>query len=895
MKKTISQVNFTAGILSPRLYGHVDLAKYKNGIKDAVNMSVLPHGPLKKRYGLKFIKAVKTASKKTNLLRFQFDLDSAYILEFGHTYIRFFKDGAVVGAPYEVTTTYTEDEVFDLSIVQFGNTIYIAHPNHPIAQLQWTSDTNWALSDVFFYPPPTSESGVKPAFTLTPAAVTGNTVTFTASGASFLLGDVGRELKNDVGVGRASIRSFTSTTVVIADIIEDFPSTSAIASGNWVLGGTPVAKLTLSGVSLGQSVTLKSYYTDTALSDPKTITAITKANPGVVTCTAHGFENGDKVLITNVLGMTQVNQRAWTVKNKTADTFDLANDDNANFDTTPYTTYVSGGVARKKLINIGLDVFRSGDVGKFIKINNGIGQVTAVTDAQTAILQIQKSMNSAADSSIWTLETETWITGNYPRSLSLHQGRLWAASTDNELQTVWASEPGIFDSIAVGSGDGDGLQFDVATREVNQINWMIGIKDSLILGTSSAELSIDSTSTDGAITASAKEKARGYAGSGVQIPLPINNEILFIQRGGTKVNAFFYDFSVDNFKPDDLLFLAEHLGLPGVKQLAYADTPDSQIFAVMNDGTMIVASYLRAQQVIGWTRYETEGLFESVQTLSTENADEVWVVVKRTVNGSDVRYIERFDFTDIEDPLAGFSDSYLTYSDPKTITTITKANPAVVTSTSHGYSNGNRIKILNAEGMTEVNGHTFLVANKTADTFELTDTNGTNVNSTSYTTYIGSGEAHKQVTTVSGLSHLEGATVQVKVDGAVHPDRTVVAGAITLQSYASEVTVGLEYEASFELLPLEYSLDGGSQQGQAVRWVRPVIRLYKSALPLLNGEFLPARDPQDLMDNAVPLFTGDAVYGPLSWNSGSGAIISSSVPLPLMVSGIFGTIDAGMQ
>ncbi len=898
MKKTASQVNFTAGILTPYLHGHVDLTKYKNGVKDAINVNVLPHGPLQKRRGLKYINAVKTPAKKTNLLKFQFDLTNAYILEFGHNYIRFIKDGAVLGAPYEVTTTYTEDEVFALSVVQFGNTLYIAHPNHPIATLTWTSDTSWLLEDLFFYPPPTAEDGYSPAgLTIQPASTTGTNVNFSASGAVFLDGDVGREIINLVGRGRASIKSKTSTTVVVCDIIEDFPNTSAIAAGDWKLSGTPVSKLTIDTTVLGATATIKSYYTDSALGSSKAITNITQANPGVVTSNGHGFANGDKVLITNVLGMTQVNKRYWTVKATAANTFALGNDENANFDTTNYTAYTSGGIARKKLQDIGLDVFRAADVGRFIKINNGIAEITAVTDAQTITVQIQKSLNSASDSSIWTLESESWTsTKGYPRALALHQGRLFAASTDTDLQTVWASEPGIFDSIAIGSGDGDGLQFDVATKEVNQINWMIGIRDSLILGTSSSELSIDSTSSDGAITASAKEKPRGYAGSDVQIPVPINNEVLFIQRGGYRINAFYYDFSIDNYKPDDLMFLAEHLSTSGVKQITYADSPFGQIFAVMNDGTMCVGTYMREQQVIGWTKATTDGEFEAVNSISTNNTDEVYVVVKRTINGSNTRYIERFDFIDPEDPIAGFSDSYLTYSNPKTITTITKANPAVVTTSgAHGYSNGDFVKILHAEGMTEINGITYKVANQAGTTFELTDTSGNNINSTSYGTYTDSGEAHKLVTTISGLSHLEGETVQVKTDGAVHPDAIVSSGAITLQQRAAEVTVGLAYEASITLLPLEYTLDGGSQQGQPIRWVTPILRLYQSALPLLNDGFLPARNPTDLTDAAVPLFTGDAVYGPQTWEASMNLNISSSLPLPLTVLGIFGTIDGGMK
>lgn len=70
------------------------------------------------------------------------------------------------------------------------------------------------------------------------------------------------------------------------------------------------------------------------------ITAITKANPAVVTSVAHGFSNGDRVIITGVLGMTEVNNRQFVVANKTADTFELS-----GVDSSAYTTYTSGGSA----------------------------------------------------------------------------------------------------------------------------------------------------------------------------------------------------------------------------------------------------------------------------------------------------------------------------------------------------------------------------------------------------------------------------------------------------------------------------------------------------------------------------------------------------------------------
>ena len=79
----------------------------------------------------------------------------------------------------------------------------------------------------------------------------------------------------------------------------------------------------------------------------------------------------------------------------------------------------------------------------------------------------------------------------------------------------------------------------------------------------------------------------------------------------------------------------------------------------------------------------------------------------------------------------------------KTITGITQANPAVVTATSHGYSNGDEVLISGVSGMTEVNNKRFLVADKTTNTFELQDKDGVDINSTSFTAYASGGVSNK--------------------------------------------------------------------------------------------------------------------------------------------------------
>jgi len=90
-----------------------------------------------------------------------------------------------------------------------------------------------------------------------------------------------------------------------------------------------------------------------------------------------------------------------------------------------------------------------------------------------------------------------------------------------------------------------------------------------------------------------------------------------------------------------------------------------------------------------------------------------------------------------------YKDSGSVLEGDKTISAITKANPAVVTATSHGYENGDEVLISSVGGMTEVNGKRFLVADKTTNTFELQDKDGVDINSSSFTTYTSGGVSNK--------------------------------------------------------------------------------------------------------------------------------------------------------
>ena len=149
------QPSFTAGELSPALGARVDLTKYQSGLRTALNVFVHPHGGVSNRAGLQFVHEIKNSALRARLIRFQFNTEQTYILEFGDHYIRIFRDGGLVlsgAAPYEIATAYTADDLQDLVFVQEADVLYLCHVNHPVRKLGRLADDNWTLVTVLFKP-----------------------------------------------------------------------------------------------------------------------------------------------------------------------------------------------------------------------------------------------------------------------------------------------------------------------------------------------------------------------------------------------------------------------------------------------------------------------------------------------------------------------------------------------------------------------------------------------------------------------------------------------------------------------------------------------------------------------------------------------------------------------
>jgi hypothetical protein len=316
----VELTNFTGGELSPRLDGRTDLTKYTSGCSTLENLVVYPHGSAARRPGSTFLAEVANSANKTRLIPFEFSTTQTYMLEFSNLKMRVYKDsgavlegdktitaitkanpavvtanshgysngdevvissvggmtevngkrflvadkttntfelqdkdgvdinsssfttytsGGVSNKVFELTTPYTTAQLFDLKFAQSADVMYITHPEHEVEKLSRTGHTAWTLTDVDFTKGPMQDANTTDT-TLNPGqsavgtgiALVASAVTGINSGSGFLSTDAGRFVF--LSGGYAKITSVTNTTNAVITIITALDSASATA--NWQLG-----------------------------------------------------------------------------------------------------------------------------------------------------------------------------------------------------------------------------------------------------------------------------------------------------------------------------------------------------------------------------------------------------------------------------------------------------------------------------------------------------------------------------------------------------------------------------------------------------------------------------------------------------------------------------------
>lgn len=178
---TVPLTSFTGGEWSPRLHGRVDIQKYNTACEILQNMVIYPHGGITRRMGLEFIEDAKT--DEIRLIPFEYNREQAYVLEFGHNYIRFFRSGAQLleadlSGPLEIYSPYESTEIQDISFCQSNDVLYLAHKNFPPMKLTRSGADTFALTEIAFtgrpseWTPPSNPDGLPRELVSNPGTVT---------------------------------------------------------------------------------------------------------------------------------------------------------------------------------------------------------------------------------------------------------------------------------------------------------------------------------------------------------------------------------------------------------------------------------------------------------------------------------------------------------------------------------------------------------------------------------------------------------------------------------------------------------------------------------------------------------------------------------------------------
>ena len=348
-------------------------------------------------------------------------------------------------------------------------------------------------------------------------------------------------------------------------------------------------------------------------------------------------------------------------------------------DTNTSTTTITASahtVGTGRTFTASANTFASTDVDRLIRFRDGHAKITGFTDATVVTVEILVDTGSASASTDWSLGAFSDTTG-HPSCVSFFEQRLAFAATLSQPQTVFFSKSGDYENMDANIGgtvaDDDAIIYTIASNQVNAIRFMAAGR-TLIIGTAGGEFTVSGGGDNDAVTpTNILIKKQSNHGAANIDAVAVANATLFVQRAKRKIRELAYNFDVDGYTAPDLTILAEHVTEGGITEMAYQEEPLAIIWCVRNDGELVALTYQREQQVVAWHRHVFGGVFgsgkavcESVAVIPTDdNEYELYMIIKRTINGATKRYVEflnTFDFDESDNTSFNFLDSQLSYS-----------------------------------------------------------------------------------------------------------------------------------------------------------------------------------------------------------------------------------------
>ena len=761
-----------------------------------------------------------------------------------------YTSGGTASRIYQISSPYTEDELFDIKYDQSFDVVFLTHPEHPPKKLERSGLASWSLSDVEFSPEQSAPTGLSGSASVSGGATVRYMVTAIAEGTE----------EESIG-GLAGSTSFTITAITQANPakITISSSTSILQTGHEIeitgvngmteLNGRRYRVLRVSGTEFelqGIDSTSFSAYTSSGT-----------ATPAFATVTS-SKEADDSALENSV---------SWTAVNNAF----------------KYAVY-------RELNGI------FGYVGET--------RDTSYSDKGTVSPDLSDTAPAFRD--------PFFGEDNYPAAIGGHQQRNIFGGSDNSPAVFNASQTGAFNNFSSSSPrrETDSFQAAIAARSREKIRHFASLNDLLVF----TDRSIKRVSSGEQSFAFENISIRGpddsEVGSSQVAPLINKRQVLFEDARGGRVYSAQFSFSIDDLDIVDISIFSPHLlDNDRIKQRAKVPLPEPIIYYPMESGRCLSLTYNKetdSVDISGWCRWDTKGFFESVAAVRPDisaSSESAYFIVNRTVDGNSVRYIEKLedrrDEQDIRDSF--FVDSGLSYENSYDLGGVSAATPSVFTSTGHGLDNDDLVEVsgivwkskfdkdFNEVFPEDLNYKRYRVRNKTTNTFNLEDVDtGDLVDGASLPTYESGGKVYKTATELFGYEHMRGETLVGLLDGNVVRDLSVSSlGKITLPRAVARAHIGIPYISDLETLPLIEERQGvGSGEIKSLRSI--FVKVLKSRGMLIGPDKNSLREwPQrqyEKLGEPTQRLTGVVKLHPQgTWDRNGQVFIRQKDPLPLTV------------
>jgi hypothetical protein len=580
------QTSFTAGEISPLLQTRVDLARYSTSVRYLMNFIVLPEGGIARRPGFEKIGTALDQSGNTKLVPFRYNLEDTVMIEMGDSQARMWAGGQVKAT---ITTPYAASELYDLRYTQSGNVIFFAHQNHPIQMLTRESMDMWTLEELEIENMPTLGGSGKSDETQTVTAdnIGGGFWDIGYSGGAFADLAAGDIFSLDLPFGGK-----IENTVPARE--QDHKSVPIIVKGTW--------EFNTAGKNWAGKV-----YIEKSFDNGKTWFLVKSFEKW-------REDNGQNTIMSGVETEDDVLYRVRV---------DMALNDDAALNYTFIANAFIKTLEFKVLTNSGLVI-----------------HAEMITDTNGVNYDPNPGTSVPAQAIDWA--SGAWSPQNgYPGAIAFYQDRLVLAGSKKEPQTVWMSKIGDYKDFGVSDPlrDDDGITITLAGNDSEKIHSLLAMTD-LLAFTASGEWKISGAGENGAISPKAVvAHQQTTIGSRNIQPLAVNNRIIMVQTHGTEVHALGYNLDIDGYSGSEISILSSHLfewktsenAAPegrDIVAMAYQQVPDSLLWFVLADGSMVTCTYQAEHEVIGWAR-QSSGKAKTVACIPGDRRSELWAVIDR--------------------------------------------------------------------------------------------------------------------------------------------------------------------------------------------------------------------------------------------------------------------------